>query len=95
VLESGIPQGHRAYTLIAVCIAFSIVAHSSTDVPTARMFDVEDLVGIPDDETATQTPAANPDADPSAEHPAGSTLTDGAPRPRAGARSEEADNASA
>ncbi|MFI6010087.1 cation:proton antiporter [Streptomyces sp. NPDC051243] len=50
VLQSGIPQAEQAYTLIAVCIAFSIMAHSSTDVPIARMFDVEDLVGIPDDE---------------------------------------------
>lgn len=52
VLQSGIPHGEQAYTLIAVCIAFSIVAHSSTDVPIARMFDVEDLVGIPDDDEA-------------------------------------------
>ncbi|MFF9819074.1 cation:proton antiporter [Streptomyces sp. NPDC014006] len=51
VLQSGIPQAEEAYTLIAVCIAFSIVAHSSTDVPIARMFDVEDLVGLPDDDT--------------------------------------------
>ncbi len=36
VLQSGIPQGEEAFTLIAVCIAFSIVAHSSTDVPIAR-----------------------------------------------------------
>lgn len=50
VLQSGIPHGDEAYTLIAVCIAFSIVAHSSTDVPIARMFDVEVLVGIPDDD---------------------------------------------
>ncbi|MFI0901090.1 cation:proton antiporter [Streptomyces sp. NPDC020983] len=50
VLQAGIPHGRQAYTLIAVCIAFSIVAHSSTDVPIARMFDVEDLVGIPDDD---------------------------------------------
>ncbi|MFF5980511.1 cation:proton antiporter [Streptomyces olindensis] len=50
VLQSGIPQAGEAYTLIAVCIAFSIIAHSSTDVPIARMFDVEDLVGIPGDE---------------------------------------------
>ncbi|MEU2271440.1 cation:proton antiporter [Streptomyces olindensis] len=50
VLQSGIPQAAEAYTLIAVCIAFSIIAHSSTDVPIARMFDVEDLVGIPGDE---------------------------------------------
>ncbi|MFG3101104.1 cation:proton antiporter [Streptomyces sp. NPDC048182] len=72
VLQSGIPQAREAYTLIAVCIAFSIVAHSSTDVPIARMFDVEDLVGIPDDdqdhprpgdrETAA-TPAARPRGD--------------------------------
>lgn len=52
VLQSGIPHGEDAYTVIAVCIAFSIVAHSSTDVPVARAFDVEDLVGIPDDDAA-------------------------------------------
>lgn len=54
VLQSGIPQAEEAYTLIAVCIAFSIIAHSSTDVPIARMFDVEDLVGIPSDEESSQ-----------------------------------------
>ncbi|MEU7153010.1 cation:proton antiporter [Streptomyces sp. NPDC045456] len=48
VLQAGLPQGEEAFTLIAVCIAFSIVAHSSTDVPIARMFRVDDLVGIPD-----------------------------------------------
>ncbi|MFI5808537.1 cation:proton antiporter [Streptomyces sp. NPDC051561] len=47
VLQAGIPQGEEAFTLIAVCIAFSIVAHSSTDVPLARLFDVDDLTGIP------------------------------------------------
>ncbi|WP_326617828.1 cation:proton antiporter [Streptomyces decoyicus] len=47
VLQSGIPQGQEAYTLIAVCIAASIMAHSSTDVPIARLFHVEDLTGIP------------------------------------------------
>ncbi|MGW4298442.1 cation:proton antiporter [Streptomyces sp. NPDC004376] len=50
VLQSGIPQGEKAFTLIAVCIAFSIIAHSSTDVPIARAFDVEDLAGIPAEE---------------------------------------------
>lgn len=49
VLQAGIPQGGEAFTLIAVTIAFSIVAHSSSDVPIARLFDVEELVGIPDD----------------------------------------------
>ncbi|GGT59626.1 peptidase [Streptomyces kurssanovii] len=48
VLQAGIPQGEQAFTLIAVCIAFSIIAHSSTDVPIARLFDVDDLAGIPD-----------------------------------------------
>lgn len=51
VLQAGIPQGEEAFTLIAVTIAFSIVAHSSTDVPIARLFDVEELIGIPDDDT--------------------------------------------
>nr|WP_275408160.1 cation:proton antiporter [Streptomyces sp. SID7909] len=46
VLQAGIPQGEEAYTLIAVCIAFSMIAHSSTDVPIARLFDVEDLAGV-------------------------------------------------
>lgn len=49
VLQSGIPQGQEAYTLIAVCIAASIIAHSSTDVPIARLFHVDDLAGIPAD----------------------------------------------
>ncbi len=48
VLHSGIPQGRAAYELVAVCIGLSIVAHSSTDVPVARLFDVEELAGVPD-----------------------------------------------
>ncbi|MEU9379320.1 cation:proton antiporter [Streptomyces sp. NPDC048255] len=47
VLQAGIPQGQEAYTLIAICIAFSIIAHSSTDVPIACLFHVDDLAGIP------------------------------------------------
>lgn len=57
VLQAGIPQAQEAFTLIAVCIAFSIIAHSSTDVPIARAFDVEDLAGIPEpDEDPTGRP---------------------------------------
>ncbi|GAA4831831.1 cation:proton antiporter [Kitasatospora terrestris] len=41
VLQAGIPQGEQAYTLIAVCIAASIVLHSSSDVPVARLFDID------------------------------------------------------
>lgn len=47
VLQSGIPQAEQAFPLIAVCIAFSIIAHSSTDVPIARAFHVEELAGVP------------------------------------------------
>ncbi|MFD4016695.1 cation:proton antiporter [Streptomyces sindenensis] len=59
VLQAGIPSGEEAFTLIAVTIAFSIIAHSSTDVPIARIFDVEELVGIPDDDKATPRKATS------------------------------------
>ncbi len=62
VLQSGIPQAEEAFTLIAVCIAFSIIAHSSTDVPIARAFDVEDLTGIPDKRQDTAVPEEAADA---------------------------------
>ncbi|MFE6281082.1 cation:proton antiporter [Streptomyces sp. NPDC057877] len=55
VLQAGIPQGEEAFTLIAVCIAFSIVAHSSTDVPIARLFHVDDLAGVPGGTPAPRT----------------------------------------
>ncbi|MFE0087927.1 cation:proton antiporter [Streptomyces sp. NPDC058991] len=69
VLQAGIPQGEQAYTLIAVCIAFSIIAHSSTDVPIARIFHVDDLAGIP--ESHDERP----------EERIGEHDNDGAPRP--------------
>ncbi|WP_309054838.1 cation:proton antiporter [Streptomyces sp.] len=56
VLQAGIPQGQEAYTLIAVCIAFSIIAHSSTDVPIARLFHVDDLVGAGGDHSPRGIP---------------------------------------
>ncbi|WP_250401607.1 cation:proton antiporter [Streptomyces cellostaticus] len=56
VLQSGIPQAQEAFTLIAVCIAFSIIAHSSTDVPIARAFDVEDLAGVPAGDDDAEVP---------------------------------------
>ncbi|MER5209341.1 cation:proton antiporter [Streptomyces sp. NPDC002838] len=55
VLQAGIPQGEEAFTLIAVCIAFSIIAHSSTDVPIARLFHVDDLAGVPGGARAPRT----------------------------------------
>ncbi|MGY1714565.1 cation:proton antiporter [Geodermatophilus sp. SYSU D01106] len=47
VLGSGDPEAGAAFALIAVSVAFSIVAHSSTDVPVARAFDVEREAGLP------------------------------------------------
>ena len=49
VLHSGIPEAEQAYELVAVCIGLSIVAHSSTDVPVARLFDVEEFAGVPEE----------------------------------------------
>lgn len=54
VLHSGIPQAQQAYELVAVCIGLSIVAHSSTDVPVAKLFDVEEIAGIPDERRSEQ-----------------------------------------
>jgi NhaP-type Na+/H+ or K+/H+ antiporter len=88
VLQSGIPHGQQAYTLIAVCIAFSIVAQSSTDVPLARMFDVEDLVGIPDDDApGAETTAGEGDG------PARGETSGGARVPKPAARREETGDA--
>ncbi|WP_158070803.1 hypothetical protein [Streptomyces sp. CB02460] len=39
-------------------IAFSIIAHSSTDVPIARLFDVEDLAGVEEPRRA-ETPTGS------------------------------------
>jgi hypothetical protein len=35
------------FELVALTIAFSIVAHSMTDVPIATAFDVQGLAGLP------------------------------------------------
>lgn len=39
VLESDLPQSEMAFAMIALTIALSIAAHSSTDVPIARFLD--------------------------------------------------------
>jgi len=43
-------------------LTMSIVAHSSTDVPVARLFHVEDIAGLPPEEPAEKEPGP---ADPS------------------------------
>jgi hypothetical protein len=40
-------QAQQVYELVAVCIGLSIVAYSSTGVPVAWLFDVEDIAGLP------------------------------------------------
>jgi sodium/hydrogen antiporter len=47
--QSGIPAAQTVFELVALTIAVSIVAHSMSDVPVARAFDVEPLAGLPDD----------------------------------------------
>ena len=47
VLQSGIPDNEVVFDLVAVTIALSIVLHSSTDVPVARMLRVEPPDNLP------------------------------------------------
>ncbi|MCX2932848.1 cation:proton antiporter [Mycobacterium sp. CVI_P3] len=47
VLQSGIPDNRLVFDLVAVTIALSIVLHSSTDVPVARMLRVEPPDNLP------------------------------------------------
>lgn len=61
VVQSGIPAAGTVFELVALAIAVSIVAHSMSDVPVARAFDVEELAGLPADEPRRGTP--DPPAD--------------------------------
>ena len=62
VLQSDIPDGELVFDLVAVTIALSIVLHSSTDVPVARMLRIEPPDNMPaglsdtDDRSDTDTP---------------------------------------
>lgn len=68
VLQAGIPEGEEAFTLVAVCIAFSIVAHSSTDVPIARAFAAAGGDGTGHTAARRRVPRqADPDPDPDPE----------------------------
>ena len=46
--QSGIAEADTVFELVALAIAVSIVAHSMSDVPVSRVFDVEELAGLPD-----------------------------------------------
>ena len=58
-LQSGIADRELVFDLVAVTIALSIVMHSSTDVPVARMLRIEP----PDN-----LPTGRPDIDPPEEN---------------------------
>lgn len=62
MLHSGIPMAQDAYELVAVCIGLSIVAHSSTDVPVAKLFNVEEFADLP-----RETPTGRATSHPSVE----------------------------
>ncbi len=47
VLQSGIPDSRQVFDLVAVTIALSIVLHSSSDVPIARMLRLEPPDNLP------------------------------------------------
>jgi len=49
VVQSGIAEAGQIFAVVAVTIALSIAAHSTTDVPVARLFDVEDIADVPSD----------------------------------------------
>jgi sodium/hydrogen antiporter len=64
--QSGIPAAQTVFELVALTIAVSIVAHSMSDVPVARAFDVEPLAGLPE----------GPEPAPAPETPAGEVHDD-------------------
>ncbi len=64
VLQSGIPEAPAVFELVAVCIALSIAAHSSTDVAVARLFDVPEALNMPDEPDDAETEDTEPEVDP-------------------------------
>lgn len=47
-VQSGVPTAQTVFELVALTIAVSMVAHSMTDVPVAKAFDVEAIAGLPE-----------------------------------------------
>jgi NhaP-type Na+/H+ or K+/H+ antiporter len=56
VVQSGIPAAATVFELVALTIAVSIVAHSMSDVPVAKAFDVEEIAGLPGDQETASDP---------------------------------------
>lgn len=57
-LQAGIPQGDHVFDLVAITIALSIVLHSSTDVPVAKMLRIEPPDNLPTGRPASATRGA-------------------------------------
>lgn len=57
-LQAGIPQGDHVFDLVAITIALSIVLHSSTDVPVAKMLRIEPPDKLPTGQPASATRGA-------------------------------------
>jgi hypothetical protein len=49
------------FELVALTIAVSMVAHSMSDVPVAKAFDVEELAGLPHESQARTEPTDRKD----------------------------------
>lgn len=96
VVQSGIPTATTVFELVALTIAVSIIAHSMSDVPVARVFDVEEMAGLPPDQPDDpdgpepdpldgRSPDTVPDTIADAGPPADAAPPDGAaPRDRLG-----------
>lgn len=59
-LQAGIPQGDHVFDLVAITIALSIVLHSSTDVPVAKLLRIEPPDNLPTGQS-TSAPRVGPD----------------------------------
>ncbi|WP_099024647.1 cation:proton antiporter [Mycolicibacterium palauense] len=55
-LQSGIPNAELVFDVVAVTIALSIVLHSSTDVPVARMLRIEPPDNLPSGQRSEADP---------------------------------------
>lgn len=64
VVQSGIPEAETVFELVALTIAVSMVAHSMSDVPVAKAFDVEELAGLPAESSAGPSHADRNDEQP-------------------------------
>ena len=95
-VQSGVPEGPTMFSVVALSITVSMIAHSMTDVPVARAFDVEELAGLPsedeDEDAERRTSDRDPDGAPAADARARRRpfLTDAGPEPAGATAHREA-----